>query len=267
MSRLTPGERMVLATILVVALLLVSACGGGSSEAAVAAAPDRKDLLYGYFGDCDTCVAETKGHANLAMVMGWGAPGAMERHATEAVAAKQHILLAVCWACGADNLRWQFATLRAAGVLSEVVALYPVDEPDVAGLTAAQVIALCALVREVAAEYPELAGVALAAVYGSVGTEGIEQFDWVGRDFYGHGAIVPIRLPNQRLILIPGGADPWREDPATFIDTANRTPAVVLILPFLWRDPITARGIATNGLGQTYCQAGVRVTGRTGPCT
>jgi hypothetical protein len=264
MIRLTPGERLVLATILVVGLVLLVACGGGSGEAA--AAPDRKDLLFGYFGDCDTCVAETRGHANIAMVMGWGAPGAMERHAVEAVAAKQQILLAVCWACGAENLRWQFGVLRAAGVLSEVVALYPVDEPDVAGLTAAQVAALCALVRQVAAEYPELAGVALAAIYGSVGTEGIEQFDWIGRDFYGHGAIVPIRQPWQRLILVPGGADPWREDPTAFIETANRTPAVVLILPFIWRDPTFGRGIATNGLGQTYCRAGVRVTGRTGPC-
>jgi hypothetical protein len=262
-TRLTPGERFILATILVVVVLLVAACGGGSSEAAVA--PDRTDLLYGYFGDCDTCVAETRGHANLAMVMGWGAPGAMQRHVAEAVAAKQQILLAVCWACGVENLRWQFGVLGAA--LSEVVALYPMDEPDVAGMSASDVCAMVAMVRGVAMEFPALAGVAIAAVYGSKGTAGSECFDWIGRDNYGTGPIVPIRTAGQRVILLPGGADPWREDPAAFIDVANRTPAVVMILPFLWRDPNTGRGIATNGLGQTYCQAGVRVTGRAGPCT
>lgn len=264
MTRLTPGERLVLATILVVVVLLVAACGGGSSSGG-APAPQRTDLLFGYFGDCDTCVAETRGHTNLQSVVGWGNDG-WRMHAIEAVAAGQKILLAVCWRCGPDNLRWQFGVMSADGTLSSVVALYPQDEPDVAGLTADQVGALCALVRAVASEYPELAGVALAAVYGNVDTAGIEQFDWIGRDNYGTGPIVPIRQPGQRVILVPGGADPWREDPTAFIETANRTPAVVLVLPFLWRDPDHGRGIATNGMASTYCAAGVRVTGKVTPC-
>jgi hypothetical protein len=253
--------------VLLVLLLMTAACGGGGGEAPVAAAPQRTDLLFGYFGDCDGCVAETQGHTNLAWVMGWGADGAYERHAAEAVGAGQQIMLAVCWSCGADGMRWSFDRLRAIGALARVVALYPQDEPDVAGLTAEQVAALCALVRAVASEYPEIAHAPLAAIYGTRGSEGIEQFDWIGRDNYGSGPIVPIRLPHQRVMLVPGGADPWREDPAAFLETANRTPAVVAIVPFIWRWPDgRSGGIATNPTRWSYCEAGLRVTQRTGGC-
>jgi hypothetical protein len=220
--------------------------------------PDRTDLYFGYFGDCDGCIAETSGHANLAFVMGWPGGDAALRHASEAVAAGQKIVLAVDWQ-RPDVMRWQFAMLQASGALSSVVALYPQDEPDQAGLTADQVGALCAQVRAVASEYPELAGVALAAIYGP-GSAGIEHWNWVGRDNYGTGPIVPIRQPRQRVMLVPGGADPWRENPAAFLDVANRTPAVVAIVPFLWRWPDgRPGGIATNGMAAAYRAAGMRI--------
>jgi hypothetical protein len=264
MIRLTPGERFVLATILIVVVLLVAACGGGSSSASVPA-PQRTDLLFGYFGDCDTCVAETRGHTNLQSVVGWGNDG-WRQHAIEAAAAGQKIMLSVCWKCGPENIRWQFGVMRADGTLSSVVALYPQDEPDVARMSDADVASMVGMVRSVAGEFVELHDIPIAAIYGSIGVAGIEHFDWIGRDNYGTGPIVPIRQPNQRVILIPGGADPWREDPQAFLDTANRTPAVVAIMPFLWRDPAHLQGIATNGLAQTYCTSGLQVTGRAGPC-
>ena len=224
-------------------------------------APQRHDLLFGYFGDCDGCVAETADHVNLVMVMGWGTEDAYLRHATEAIGAGKKIMLAVCWKCGEAGMRWDFDRLQAAGVLSSVVALYPQDEPDVAGMTTAQVAAMAEIVRRVASGYPELDKVALAVIYGPHGSDGMEYFDWVGRDNYGAPPIVPILNPGQRALLIPGGADPWRADPKPWLDVANRTPAVVAIIPFLWRWPDGhPGGIATNGMSSDYRAAGVATT-------
>jgi hypothetical protein len=244
------------------------ACGGGSGESPPAPpVADRTDLLFGYFGDCDTCVGETL-HANVQFINGWGAPGAIRRHAIEAVNADQKIILAACWFCPAGQLEALFDQLRQDGTLSSVVALYPQDEPDVAGMSADQVAAMIATVRIASSKFHELAGVPIAAIYGSKGTEGIEYFDWIGRDNYGTGPIVPIRQANQRLILTPGGANPWRENPAAFIDMANRTPAVVAIVAFLWRWPSPGHdlAIAENGMAPIYCAAALRLTRRGETC-
>jgi hypothetical protein len=173
-----------------------------------------------------------------------------------------HTVLAVCWRCGADNLRYVFDGMRAAGVLDRVVALYPEDEPDLR-MSEPEVIAMATLVRGVAAEYPELARVQLWVIYANSGhTPGISQFDAVGRDNYGAG---PQQLgsANQRLILVPGGASPWQESPDAYLSAAN-DPRVIAIIPFLWKYPQSgqSQGIRDNGMAPAYRAAGKQATGR-----
>jgi hypothetical protein len=267
MMQLTHGERFILATIVVVLVLLVcSGCGGGNSAAAVA--PQRTDIFFGYYGDCDGCIAETKNHVNLAFVFGWGA-GAdpLGQHMLEANAAGLKVILGVNGRGTEGELRGLLTHLRTLNVLSSVVALYPMDEPDVHGMSPGQVFVMCEWVRRIASEFSELEGVKLAAIYGTVGSNGIEYFDWVGRDDYGKGPIKLILLPHQRMLFIAGGANPWREDPESFINAANATPSVIGILVFVYKWPGNfGAGVAENGMLPVYCAAGRLVIGREGTC-
>ena len=255
--------------LLWLALLLAGCGGGGGSSAPAAQAPQRTDLLYGYYGDpCG--IGDAAPHVNLIWVFGWcGDPVTILIAAKNAGVAKA--VVGVNGRTGTpDSLRWYFQQLRAAGVLSMVVAVYPQDEPDVAGMTSSEVVLMVALMRLVMAEFPELADAKVAAIYGARNRNGAEAFDWLGADNYGRGAFIPIASgPNQRLILVPGGADPWREDPQSFLEAANRTPRVIAIIPFLWRNPGNAGfglGIADNGMLRVYCQAGAQATGKSADC-
>lgn len=251
---------------LLIALVMgLAACGGGGGGSDTSVPPPpaavRYDLLYGYFGDCATCVQETKDHTNVQMVVGWG--GSLEQHAFEASSAGQKLIVALCWQCGEDNIRWQFTQLRNLNVLQRVVALYPEDEPDVNHIDDGAMKNIVAMVRRVASEFVELEHVKIAVIYGNQGTPGIEAFDWVGADEYGLGLhaskyIKSKMRPDQGLILVPGGADPWKEDPQPFVEYAQADPQVVMIMPFLWRWPTPpgGRGIGDNGMAHAYCVAG-----------
>lgn len=163
------------------------------------------------------------------------------------------------------NCRTFFDALQHAGLLGMVKALYPADEPERdANIPADQIIQCNTNLRALAKAYPELSGVKIAVIYGDGHDyRGIVSYDWIGVDAYQYGAgiltsIYPGLLAqmstNQKLILVPGGADPWHADIQPFYDYAlsNR---VALIAPFIWVDQWggTANlGIHGNGNAQPY---------------
>jgi hypothetical protein len=119
--------------------------------------------------------------------------------------------------------------------------------------------------RAVAAEFIELKNVPLAVIYSERGSRpGISSYDWVGIDAYAMGSKIlgkpyaklrKLLTSKQRLLLVPGGADPWREDPAPYFKRAASDPKLVGVVAFLWFDnaaPDVGLGIRSNGLAAKY---------------
>lgn len=251
-------------------LLLLASCGGGSggsTDVAPTAPTPRVDApYYGYFGSCLTCLAETQAHINLLFEAGWDGQQALIDDMSRA---QLPTMLALPPAIG--DVRALFESLRAANVLRFVIALYPQDEPDVAGMNETQVNALVGAERQLAAEYFELNAAKFAVIYGTQGTPGIGSFDWVGMDNYGAGSSV-LGTPygnlkaalraDQRIILVPGGASPWITDPAPFVERTEGDPQVLVLLPFLWRDIADHAGIRSNGMIGQYTKAGCTITAK-----
>jgi hypothetical protein len=162
------------------------------------------------------------------------------------------------------NLTGLFQQYHAAGVLGLVRAIYPQDEPDLAGFSDATMVATVALIKKVAAGYPELAGLQTWTIYGDTGaTPGMSAIDCVGKDNYGQGSGALGwygSLPAGKCqILIPGGSDPWKTDPTAFVNYALATPSVICLLPFIWVDWSGGAGINRNSMLSAYRAAGKRI--------
>ncbi len=252
--------RSLLAGLLACLILSTIGCGGGGSPGGEGNPPapttNRKDLLFGYYGPASP--EEVADHVNIVWLWEDQVATAMRAKA----AGITHLVLPVCWRCGADNLRFMFTGMRNASVLGNVVALYPEDEPG--NMPEAEIAAMVTLVRSVAAEYAEIAQVPVWAIFAAnAPLTGSHLFDAIGVDNYGCSCVpVPPLVAGQRLILVPGGANPWREGVEPFIRAANLDSRVVAIIPFLWQYPIPAQGlgIRDNGLAPIYREAGIRLT-------
>jgi hypothetical protein len=235
----------------------------------------RAGQFFGYYGDCPSCIEETRAHTNVQWIAGWGGDGAqvpkIVERAKNAAPLKTVIMLPGMYAnkrlnpLGLVAARGIFQGLRDAGVLQNVAALYPQDEPDLEGLDEATVIEANTAVRAVAAEFAELRHVPLAVIYSERGTRpGISSYDWVGIDAYAMGSkilgkpytkVQKLLTNKQRLLLVPGGANPWREDPAPYFKRASKDPKVIGVVAFLWIDnaaPDVGLGIRSNGLAPKY---------------
>lgn len=271
--------RIALAAI---AFLLV-ACGGGSVPVSgtIAPAPSlRTDLLFGYYFADSTVQAATAGHVNLHWASYEHGPTEQMVGLAQARASGQRVVLMLpvydfpMDRRGAEVRLW-LDRLRAAGLLAGIVALYPVDEPDLQDRSDLDVMETNAIVRRVAAEFPEIANAPLAVFYACTSGRrpGITTYDWIGCDDYDRGCAVlndavarlPLR-PDQRLMLVAGGADPWRQDPACFERYAHAAPRVVALVAFLWQGIASGQGIGTNGLARLYCEAGRKITSGTANC-
>jgi hypothetical protein len=291
-----PARHLARAAIAALVVLVATAagCGGGggssSSAGAVIPAPAqlRTDLLYGYFGGVSLNVGQVEGHVNLYFAGGWDP---LEQLATLAQAKGAGIPAVILnvpayGALGgpakpASELRFWLQRIKAAGLLERIVAVYPIDEPDTVregNRSDAEVRAQNAVLRGVMAEFPELARAKLAVIYAcDTGRRpGLASYDWVGCDHYPSGCgvlsgyITQLRQalgPEQRLILVPGGADPWRQDPACFENYAHGNAVVVALLPFIWQtvtdEGVTYTGIGENGMAKLYCEAGRKISAGT----
>lgn len=248
-------KRILLASLLAV----LAGCGGGGGGGSNT--PQQPPLIeprggieYGYFGD--TCnVPKTAPHTTFQMVAGWCESGSLIDQAVQAQAAGQKIVVLLN-AFDESSLRTLFDSLRNANVLSSVLAFQVGDEPDAHGLNDATVRGMNATVRRVAAEYYELKDVKLWVIYGQYGTPAADSFDACGHDDYGTGPKFPPAC--KQIILIPGGASPWREDPTSFLNAAYTDYRVVAIMPFIWHWPQEhiGDGIENNGMARKYCEIG-----------
>jgi len=252
--------------------LLLAACGGGggsgSTEGSTTIPPSRPGLFYGYYGSCPTCLAGFQDHVNLLMTF---PPWDGEQQSIDDMT---RAALPTILGTPTDPVALQslLTDLRNANVLRYVVALYPLDEPNLTGWTNATILPVLAQQRAVAAKFVELANVKLAVIYGPGSTLpgiGPGGYDWVGFDDYNAGDYAADGeldifesqlLPTQRVMMVPGGADPWHTDPRPFYIRAQSDPQVLVILPFLWRDYSQGRGIGNNGQAPVYRPYGLAIS-------
>ena len=246
----------------------------------------RNGLEFLYYGPVDGA----EDHVSAAFEFNWG--GA----ADTAEKMKRHGLLTwltlsgECFSSGdfrplidaASRVQATFSILQAAGVLHQVKVLYPLDEPDLHGVSDAEMTAMCATVLAEAAKFPELSGVELATIYsmpdGNTTLPGIGSMNRVAYDNYGLGSNILVskpfetmvaRLrPDQTYLLVPGGGDPWRQDPEAFRRWAHSHPQCSGIVAFMlaprYDDPKnpTTLGIGTNGMADKYRALGLEFTKR-----
>jgi hypothetical protein len=175
------------------------------------------------------------------------------------------------------QLRAYFTMLQGNNLLSMVKVLYPKDEPDLAGLSDAQIQSTNAMIRRVAADYPELKGVKLAVIYNCKSDfVGATYYDILGCDDYNSGAGVltngtinklAAANPNAELMLVPGGADTvGRQDPTPWFNYAQSDNRIKYFVPFIWFDYWNnggkapgALGIKSNGMAPSYCVVGKKI--------
>ena len=273
---------------------LLAACGGGGSGWPTTAGPIvpapqiRSDLLVGYYGGRLDTVLENGADVNLHWATGWEGSGTWHLDvAAELAHARgagvRNIVLALphglVWQPGAaDEVRFQFVRLQQAGALDgwDSIMVYPADEPEIPENGShgdAEVAAMVSWLRGVMAGFPALSGKPVGVIYAcsSGKRPGIAAFDWIGCDDYATGCgalgdsyreLVSRMRPEQRLMVVPGGADPWRQNPACFESFAHGNPRVVALIGFIWQDraaPGVGAGIRSNGLRRLYCEAGRKV--------
>lgn len=278
--------------VLLVALTLIG-CGGGGGSNAIPVQQQRQ-LYYGYYGVRDAQIPETIGHTNLLFELGHAGEPAGLAHIAEAKQPTVLGLQAQLWSWASPtvplpfslqlnaeaNVRGRLMELRQADLLKYVVALYPIDEPDSVVRNSATTAQAIGIVRRVAGEFPELAGVKLAVFYDDANRPffNIGLFDWVGLDNYPIGAeVLGERLeimrsqmrPDQKLMLIPGGYK--GQDPQPFVDKALADQQVIALVPFIWYDNAdpaggVVQGIRSNGTAAAYCRAGRQITKQSGVC-
>ena len=263
---------------------LLAGCGGGGTSQGSYVPPAttvlRTDLLFGYYLTGAGQWQATKDHVNLMF------EGQETGALTAAASMREHgqrTMLNLSGLCydgatfrplpdAAVRVRGCLQTLKDAGVLSQVIALYPLDEPDQHGLNDAEVTAMCGVVRSVASEFHELANVKLAVIYTDrIDWPGFAAHDCVAIDPYDHGSDMFVAAPflemkarlapHQSYFLVPGGGDPWRQDPEPYRRVAQADPRCVGILAFLYitrfdSTPPSA-GIGTNGMLAAYRAVGL----------
>lgn len=267
------------------AVAFLCACGGGGGGDHMPPAPAalRTDLWYGYYLTFDNQAQETADHVTMVHEGGWFGVDAtiasMKAHGKPVMLdLSVHVYPdARAHPDTHDRAKAVFQKLEAAGLLHQVVALYPIDEPEIhGGIDDAAVTWVNGEIRRAAAGFPQLAGVKLAVIYTSKGTlPGFASYDWVGMNDYGMGsgllasaawmAIMDRLQPHQGAFLVPGGGDPWRQDPEAFRRYAHAEPRVVGIMPFMWaarRGQGDAPGIGTNGMAAAYRAVGLEFQGR-----
>lgn len=259
---------MSLSSILLILITcaLVLACSGGGATASGPApqAPTvlRKDLKFGYFG---STLSEVVDHTNIYFATGWRED--QQQQIVDAVNAGLPVILYL-HGVAEDYVRTQFDALKKAGVLANIVAIYPIDEPR----EAAPVVATNAMLRRVMAEYGMSAK--LMVIYSVGSYPAIESYDWVGFDNYPAGSSIftngdynkfkSLLRPDQRIVLVPGGCDRWRNDPEPFFNVAETDPQVLMVMPFTWIDDAdpangATAGIRSNGMAPAYKSAGLRI--------
>lgn len=291
MNRATHEAALRLAAIVamfLISVILTGCGGGGKASGPITPAPAiRTDLLVGYYGGCATTVLENGDHVNTHWATGWCGTGTWHIDvAQELVLARgagiRNIVLALphglVWQPGAEaEVRFQLVRLQQAGALDgwDRIMIYPADEPEIAengSRSDAEVTAMLGWLRPLLGTFPALSGAPIGVIYScsSGKRPGLAGFGWIGCDDYAAGCgvmaayddLARIMRMDQQLMVVAGGADPWRQDPACFEARAHGDPRVAMLVGFIWQDhaaPGVGDGIRSNGLRRLYCEAGRKV--------
>jgi hypothetical protein len=162
--------------------------------------------------------------------------------------------------------------LRSENLIEQVWGMYVIDEPNKPenALSAANVSQVCSTIRDVFSHYL-LTAPKLCITYWWTWDHfpGIESLDYAGFDNYGapiftNGMYNHLRSqlkPEQKSIILPGGSNPWRENPDPFYEFAQNNLEVGMIMPFLWFDnpPEFPHGIVSNGMAPQYTAVGQKI--------
>ena len=270
----------------------LAACGGGGSKfnAPPAPAVQRKDILFGYYGDAPGQAAETIGHCNLYFSAPWGELSQTVENLKDA---RKAGFGEVVIAADADKgnvpgttafaWAWLFE-LRRLGALEglKVRAFYWRDEPNLENPDAGLKVLSDARVREqnaslramLATDFPELGPVELWTIMADKpDLPGLDDWDAVGGDDYPKGCDVMaderligrIRRGAKRTILVPSPLFGLNADPTCFEQFAQAHGDVVAVMPFIWRDawgPQRLDGIRSHFSRPAYEALGRRLTGK-----
>lgn len=262
---------------------LLSCSDGGSVGEIPSGHTLRTDLNYCYYGNRPYQLAEVYAHTTCAMITYWDGEEFFFANAIRSKDLGLDLILELPHAY-LDNpetrLRNFFTQLRSLGLSSKVIAFYPIDEPDEnirIGDPATIVQEKNALIRSIITEFPELAHVKLGVIYASTNDfPGVETYDWVGFDDYDNGERIftngqyqklkKALRPEQKIILVPGGASKWNQHPAAFRRKAQLDKQVILVMPFIWIDDADPKngafaGIRSNGLAPAYIEFGMEIKG------
>lgn len=256
-------------------LLLLGACGGGSggssSQSSVPVVPQPRAVHFGYYGT-GADIAKVAGHVSIAFEQDWDNHINLPQHMDVAranglkvIIGVEHYLYSGNRYRGTIAVRPLLAQLRKLGMLDLVIGFYPADEPDL-HYSDQDVRRANSDMRALCSEFPELGSCLLVVIYSDHQPVGLDSYDWIGRDRYGSAPQGMPLLPGQGLILIPGGADPWRDSPDGFVAYAEAHPEVVAVIAFVYPNYAGGFGIGENGMGPAYCKAGLALTLKQGTC-
>jgi hypothetical protein len=174
-------------------------------------------------------------------------------------------------------LKQLFDKLNQLNLLGSIIAIYPVDEPELHSIGSEQVVLCNQAMRQLMSQYPALDNAVLAVIYsGQKKYPGIETYDWIGIDDYDkkeevlgepYKHLTAAMRPEQRIILVPGGCDRWRQDPTKFADFAINNQQVKMVVGFIWIDNAAPQdgalaGIRSNGMRDLYVAAGKKLTNK-----
>jgi hypothetical protein len=204
--------------------------------------PKRTPLHFGYFGAPNPEFAD---HVTYQFAPGWDGGGLPLTGPT------------VLFSPFGKPLDETLRKVKEQGGLHHIIAMYPIDEPDVAGKSDEEATAIFNAARDAARAVGLNPPPPIMVCYGAKGFPGKEAADIIGQDKYGQGPFtVPIR-PDQKRFYIPGVADPWREDPVPFVEKALADPLAWGIVTFIWLDQWGGEshlGVHGNGMA-VRCRA------------
>lgn len=258
--------------------LCLAGCGGGGGGGNGApsqpptSTPQSSKPDFCYFGVGDNQIAETYDHVTCVLIADWGdwdkdqvyiqqrtiqyLQEAKARGIKKAIVANGFLT----WTMKGDSKGTQYlqvfrTQLEALGLLDMVVAWYPMDEPDLAvkdgRITEAQLVDGIQRIHSV---FPDIQFMTIYGDHGGYPAEG--WFDHKGKDNYGHGVVT---MPGGDL-LVPGGADPWREDPQATLDYIKQHGGINYVISFLWVD-YSEKGIRNNGTAEKWRAFGRQLKG------
>lgn len=200
-------------------------------------------VQFGFFGAGAGAVDEYRNQVTYTFAPGWGDPPGQPL-----------TMPTVLFSPDGGSLKPVLDVIKEQGGLHHIIALYPQDEPDVNHMSDEQTIAVFERARADAASVG--INVPIMVIYGVEGTPGISHADIVGRDRYGAGPQFLDGLrTDQKRIYVPGGADPWKEDPMPFVDVARRDPQGWGVVSFIWLDQwggSSNLGVRSNGMREAH---------------